>query len=81
MRKGTEKTQYHGNLRVPPGNETLCQEIAGLIKGLLTIHSPTIIRPAISWGKHGIGSENQWLEDERPFGKAYFQGRTVSFTG
>ena len=23
--------------------------------------------------------ENGWLEDEFPFGKAYFQGRTVSF--
>ena len=26
-----------------------------------------------------IAPENGWLEDYFPFGKAYFQGRTVSF--
>ena len=26
-----------------------------------------------------IAPENRWLEDEFPFGMAYFQGRTVSF--
>ena len=26
-----------------------------------------------------MAPENGWLEDEFPFGKAYFQGRTVSF--
>ena len=26
-----------------------------------------------------ISHENPWLEDEFPFGQAYFQGRTVSF--
>jgi len=26
-----------------------------------------------------VAPENQWLEDEFPFGKDYFQGRTVGF--
>ena len=26
-----------------------------------------------------MAPENQWLEDEFPVGKAYFQGQTVSF--
>ena len=26
-----------------------------------------------------VAPENQWLEDAFPFGKDYFQGRTVSF--
>ena len=51
--------------------------------------------PSENVGKHNLGrtfqvlpslkvttkaTENQWLEDEFPFGIAYFQGRTVSFS-
>ena len=33
----------------------------------------------MGYPENNITPENQWLEDYFPFGKAYFQGRTVSF--
>ena len=34
---------------------------------------------SITLPETNIAPENQWLEDYFPFGKPYFQGRTVSF--
>ena len=48
------KNLYHGNLRGPPPQCHLPDEIAGLKRGMMVVVYIHLIRPAISWGKRGI---------------------------